>query len=400
MTAADTRRIAGQAGTDGNGLISKRLEHPVRKLVRFPRAGLSLLRETPVVLHRAARMYGLSPAAALRRLGQLYARRFTPNQAFLLGLFDPSVTERELDSAISNHTLHSMQELVNPRAWEQMTEDKAVFYRFCESVGLPTPRLYAIYFRSSGGWSSDQRQLVDAGEWDAYLQSICAKEIVAKPAWGSYGRGILILQREESGWIDHVGCHWTTAKLIDRFKTDPGCDHVVIQERLYSHPDIHQLSPSTGLQTVRLITYVDRRGSVHILFCALKLIPGELVVDNFAAGLHGNLYLEVDVEDGRVKKGVRRDPDRGVLVDVSKHPGTGQDLRGIGIPSWEETRQLAIRAAKAFFPVRAVGWDIAPTAGGPRLIEGNMWFDAPPIRGNSGKPVPFDRMSSDMLDRD
>jgi len=185
MTPLNTGRHAGRAGTRGNGLIHKRLEHPVRKLVRFPRAGVSLLRETPAVLHRAARMYGLSPAAALRRLGQLYARRFTPQQAFLLGLFDPSVTERELDSTISNHTLHSMQELVNPRAWEQMTEDKAVFYRYCESVGLPTPRLYAIYFRSSGGRSRDQRRLEDPGEWDAYLRSIAAEEIVAKPAWGS-----------------------------------------------------------------------------------------------------------------------------------------------------------------------------------------------------------------------
>ena len=144
--------------------------------------------------------------------------------------------------------------------------------------------------------------------------------------------------------------------------------------------------------------YVDRAGSVHILFCDLKLIPGERVVDNFAAGQHGNLYLEVDVDSGRVKNGVMRDPDRGVLADVSRYPGTGKDLRGITIPSWQETRQLAIRAAKEFFPVRAIGWDIALTADGPRLIEGNMWFDAPPIRGNSGAPVPFDRISRDTME--
>ena len=95
----------------------------------------------------------------------------------------------------------------------------------------------------------------------------------------------------------------------------------MIQERLRSHPDIHRLSPSTGLQTIRLIMYVDRAGSVHILFCNLKLIPGERVVDNFASGQHGNLSLEVDVDSGRVKNGVMRIPTGGCWLMCHDTPG-------------------------------------------------------------------------------
>jgi hypothetical protein len=36
---------------------------------------------------------------------------------------------------------------------------------------------------------------------------------------------------------------------------------------------------------------------------------------------------------------------------------------------------LAERAARTFFPLRTVGWDIALTTDGPALIEGNPFWD-------------------------
>jgi hypothetical protein len=388
------------AGGPDTRRIHPRLEHPLRKLARAPRTGALLLKETPAVVHRAARLYGLSPVTALRRLRQLYARRFTPAQGFLLGLFDPAATERELDSSISNHTLHSMQELVNPRAWEQLTEDKAVFYRYCETAGLPIPRLYALYFKSIGVWTGDRGRIADRSDWEGLLRSLPREDFVLKPAWGSYGRGILLLRRSAQGWADQTGRLWSGGDLTTWMEEYPGCDHFILQERLRSHPEVNRISPSDGLQTARVITYIDRSGRARIIYGALKLIAGDWLVDNFASGRHGNIYMEMDVETGVVREAVMRDPARGVLVEVARHPGTDVELPGTRVPAWKEICDLALRAASAFLPVRTIGWDIAPTGEGPRLVEGNMWYDAPPLRGCSGEPVPFDLIARDTLDPD
>ena len=46
------------------------------------------------------------------------------------------------------------------------------------------------------------------------------------------------------------------------------------------------------------------------------------------------------------------------------------------MPEWEAARDLALRTAEAFAPLRTVGWDIAPVPGGAELIEGNAWWGA------------------------
>jgi len=44
---------------------------------------------------------------------------------------------------------------------------------------------------------------------------------------------------------------------------------------------------------------------------------------------------------------------------------------------WEEVLDLARSSARAFAPVRTVGWDVAVTPSGPVLVEGNFWYDPP-----------------------
>jgi hypothetical protein len=36
---------------------------------------------------------------------------------------------------------------------------------------------------------------------------------------------------------------------------------------------------------------------------------------------------------------------------------------------------LVFRAARHFLPLRASGWDVAVTPQGPRILEGNVWWD-------------------------
>jgi Sugar-transfer associated ATP-grasp len=50
-------------------------------------------------------------------------------------------------------------------------------------------------------------------------------------------------------------------------------------------------------------------------------------------------------------------------------------LENFRVPMWEAVCELAKKAASAFWPVGAVGWDIAVTREGPVLVEGNTVWD-------------------------
>ena len=48
---------------------------------------------------------------------------------------------------------------------------------------------------------------------------------------------------------------------------------------------------------------------------------------------------------------------------------------GYRVPRWPAVGKLACDAAKAFLPLRTVGWDVAITLDQPCLIEGNVTWD-------------------------
>jgi glutathione synthase/RimK-type ligase-like ATP-grasp enzyme len=56
---------------------------------------------------------------------------------------------------------------------------------------------------------------------------------------------------------------------------------------------------------------------------------------------------------------------------VPVHPMTGERIEGFQLPFWKESVELALRAHETLPTIALVGWDIALTAEGPVIIEGN-----------------------------
>ncbi len=57
------------------------------------------------------------------------------------------------------------------------------------------------------------------------------------------------------------------------------------------------------------------------------------------------------------------------------HPGTGARVTGRVVPFWRETAQLAVDAHRTLPGRVFIGWDIAITADGPKILEGNSFAD-------------------------
>jgi hypothetical protein len=78
-----------------------------------------------------------------------------------------------------------------------------------------------------------------------------------------------------------------------------------------------------------------------------------------------------------VRGGRAAHPQGGGLVPVDRHPDTGVELAGFEVPCWREAYALVKRAHGVFAEFGSIGWDVALTTDGPKLLEANAWWDPP-----------------------
>ena len=119
---------------------------------------------------RASRSLQATLVATLRRAWRCIARRrFLAEEAFAAGLLeldcDPGIARSRREPAIPGAGPEENQSC----SWSPLLADKGIFYRFCETEGLPIPDLYAIYFRQTPGYCRQGTPLYDPQQWTRFL---------------------------------------------------------------------------------------------------------------------------------------------------------------------------------------------------------------------------------------
>ena len=66
---------------------------------------------------------------------------------------------------------------------------------------------------------------------------------------------------------------------------------------------------------------------------------------------------------------VRRERKTKALYEV--HPYTGNPIQGFQFPYWEEAMDMVKQAAGKIEGMAYIGWDVAFTPDGPKIVEGN-----------------------------
>jgi hypothetical protein len=325
---------------------------------------------------RAATVYAVSRPALIKTLLILWRRHgFRPYEAHRDGLSNPALLEVHRSGTIPKRALHALQQRLNPPDLIGLVEDKAVFYAFCNGAGLRSAGLIAVLDDSS---ACNGEEVLRSGSdhWAETLDG-CVDEIIVKPARGVYGQSVHIWKpTQEPRAAQPPG--ETAADLAERLHQE-GWRRYVVQKRLFNDPALTDLTGSETLQTVRMQTLITSSGDCLLAGCSVKLAAGEGVTDNIAGGRTGNLAASVERTTGRLRVGLRPRPD-GIGVDpVAEFPRTGRRIEGFLLPHWDEACDLACRAARAFLPLRTIGWDVALTPDGPVLVEGNAWWDPPNI---------------------
>ena len=136
---------------------------------------------------------------------------------------------------------------------------------------------------------------------------------------------------------------------------------VICEECIIQHPDIAAFNPSS-VNTIRVQTLVDN-GKCHHLYAGFRMGRGKLV-DNFHAG---GIIASIDVKTGITCMDAI--DLEGIHYPV--HPVSQLPTLGFQIPYWDKVLEMTESAALRLKNVGLVGWDIAITANGPCLVEGN-----------------------------
>ena len=322
--------------------------------------------------------YGLSALSRAWRFLQLSRQSgYEPIEAFRLGLFDPQFDIIQMDAFLSRKQTTRMQKSLNPPTLAGLFKNKAVFYQQCCNHNLPVPQLYGIF--SALGKTihiCHNRNLVVLNDKEVLADAL-PRRFAVKPVVGSLGDGFKIITRLRDGFKDHNDIFYTPSRFL-RLLAKSSSVGTLMQEVIENHPDITSFSGVAGLQTIRIITLVGVKGHVEILSAFLKTITQtHIVIDTHIDNLKGNLEVLVDLSKGSLGQASYLSGDGKGIVVVGNHPVSGNPFNGFVIPYWTQVLELAKRAALMALPVHTIGWDIAITAQGPCLIEGNIWWNPP-----------------------
>ncbi|WP_405372902.1 MULTISPECIES: sugar-transfer associated ATP-grasp domain-containing protein [unclassified Microbacterium] len=188
---------------------------------------------------------------------------------------------------------------------------------------------------------------VDDAELAAFLSR--HPKILTKPNEGQGGGGIDLHEVDAS----------TDAAAFRAEVEAKG--QTVVDEFIVQHPEMSAMYPD-AVNTVRLITFLDAEGRVHLLAAVLRIGNGD-VIDNFASG---GMFTMLDDEGVAMYPGV--DKNSNVYAE---HPVTGMPIVGFRVPMYDRVLDLTASLARRTPEAPYVGWDIALTPAGPVVIEGN-----------------------------
>lgn len=212
---------------------------------------------------------------------------------------------------------------------------------------LEDKRRFAREYADLLGRESIDLRDVDDNELAAFLAR--HPKVLAKPNDGHGGGGIDL----------HETGPDTDAAAFRAEVTAKG--QTMIDEFIVQHPDMSALYPDS-VNTVRLITFLDKEGVVHLLAAVLRIGNGA-VIDNFASG---GMFTMLDERGLALYPGV--DKNSNVYPE---HPVTHTPIVGFQVPLYAQVVDLAFALARRTPEAPYVGWDLAITPTGPVVIEGN-----------------------------
>lgn len=244
------------------------------------------------------------------------------------------------------------------KEYDSLSVNKLFFSLFCKLYGFPIAELGGYNYNQSF-YMNRKVYFVDSLEklreyFEALFESTGWDSVFIKPMEGEGGKGCRIVRKSNLLQLD--------ADLFENLIIHS----YIHQEVIMQHPSVNEIH-SSSVNTLRIDTFKDGLGQVHIAGGYMRIGVGSEVVDNVSVG---GFFIGVDLNHGTLHTAGQRIMEHGG-TELDSHPDSGFVFKGFQIPFFDDVVKL-LKEAVLFFPDRYLGWDIAISNKGPVIIEVNV----------------------------
>lgn len=262
------------------------------------------------------------------------------------------VSTKEANRIKYNDSFHKEEHL-------SIISNKLNFSLYCEKNNIPVPKLISHNFGANFIFKGELHFVQTEDDLFHFYKMVFEQynktSLFVKPISLYGGMGCFLINKN-SLKEDIAQCA--------SFILDNSCVH---EELIIQHSEINKIHPGC-INTVRMETFIDKKGQIHILSALMRFGIGKSIVDNAHSG---GFYVGIDLEKGHLKKIGHQYMEFGGAT-LTRHPDNNFKFEGFEIPYWEDVCKLVTRAV-AFIPDRYIGWDIAISNNGPLIIEANEY---------------------------
>lgn len=242
-------------------------------------------------------------------------------------------------------------------SFKALDKNKLFFSLYCQQNGIPTPSLGGYNFLNAFYLEGQSYIVREHNELTAFFEALLTQmnweSVFLKPMEGEGGQGCYKLSRKDLAQLPELFFSLLT-------------DHCYIfQEEVCQHAEINKIHAGC-INTIRLETYKERSGKIHVLGGFIRIGTGANVVDNVSAG---GFFVGIHLDSGRLKSIGHQFMEYGG-AELNAHPESGFVFKDFELPLFEEAITM-LTAAAAYLPDRYLGWDIALSDTGPQVIEVN-----------------------------
>jgi hypothetical protein len=299
-------------------------------------------------------------------VGEYYNYRLYDDRRF------PAVAKRQF---LGRRQMARLYRRFNQHNWQGIADDKLLFYSLLHSLGLPYPKVLAIY-HPHGRPFGNVECLRDSDALASFLGAVESYPLFVKPVRGKHGVGaigVVAFDRDSKQLILGDGRQIDLENYLKDPSIRPSVDHLglVVQERLAPHAELLDVCGDRP-SSIRLVVLLCKDGP-RPLHAVWKIPTGQNMTDNFHHGASGNLLAYVRLDQGVVERVVGGVGEG--QFEVLVHPDTGARLAGITLPEWSKLLSVGIEGARALPALRWQSWDIAISRRGPMILEMNAVAD-------------------------
>ncbi|MCB1379027.1 MAG: hypothetical protein KDK89_11755 [Alphaproteobacteria bacterium] len=235
---------------------------------------------------------------------------------------------------------------------------KQFFYQRCSEAGLPNPGVLAV-----------------VGDGHTRLmapRTAFARDLFCKPERGMGAIGTMAFTcLAPDHYADASGKHCDLDGVLADIGRQSGGTPIIVQPWLRNHSGIADLA-NESLVTFRVVTSLGNGPAPVVVLAMLRVLAK--LEPAWTEALDEEYASPIDLGSGRLGL-FTGDNMATSCLRYERHPLTGAEIAGRMVPMWGAIKALAVQAHATFRHRTVVGWDIALTADGPVLLEGNGNLD-------------------------